>query len=335
MDNPRRILVIQLKRAGDVILTTPILQVLGERFPEARIDFLVYGAFAPLLEDNPWLHAIQIYDPDHIGKTLRRLRSERYDWVIDFQSSPRSAIAAFATGASATAGYDVPVWGRVYNIRVPRPRGSQRVVEGKCSLLVPFLGRVEAIPGPRVFLSREERAWAGELLARESPGGIAGLVPTHRRLSRRWEAASFAALARQLHEQGFGLWLFWGPGEREYVEQIQRMAPTARLIPAASLRQMAALLAGCQFVITNDNGPMHLAVAVGTPTVTIYGPTDPLCWNPGGPFHIAVQAEGLSCLGCNLNVCPFGHECMTQVTPERVYGACEGLLSRSPAKVGP
>ena len=77
---------------------------------------------------------------------------------------------------------------------------------------------------------------------------------------------------------------------------------------------------------TNDNGPMHLAVAVGIPTVTIYGPTDPVAWNPGGARHQAIQALDVSCIRCNLNECPFGHECMTHVTPERGWEACKKVL---------
>ena len=99
------------------------------------------------------------------------------------------------------------------------------------------------------------------------------------------------------------------------------------MIPATSLREMAALLAACRLVVTNDNGPMHLAVAVGTSTLTLYGPTDPLAWNPGGPRHQAVQASDVPCLGCNLNECPFGHECMTHISPERLLGLCREMLA--------
>src|SRR5205823_2351989 len=108
-----------------------------------------------------------------------------------------------------------------------------------------------------------------------------GIIPTHRRASRRWPLDSFAELAHQLKQSGYAVRLFWGPGEQEYVERLQRIAPKAQLIPPTSLRQMAALLSRCLLVVTNDNGPMHIAAAVGTPTVTIYGPTDPYAWNPG------------------------------------------------------
>jgi ADP-heptose:LPS heptosyltransferase len=115
------------------------------------------------------------------------------------------------------------------------------------------------------------------------------------------------------------------------VDAIARRVPGGRIIPDASLRQMAALLNQCKMVVTNDNGPMHLAVAAGTPTVTIYGPTDPASWNPGGPRHRVLQAAGLRCLGCNLNHCPFGHECMTGITPgqvlSQVLAGMPGVLS--------
>ena len=100
------------------------------------------------------------------------------------------------------------------------------------------------------------------------------------------------------------------------MQSLAAQVPGSAMIPAASLRQMAAFLARCRYVITNDNGPMHLATAVGTPTITVYGPTEAVCWNPGGTRHRAVMAEGLRCLGCNFTRCPFEHECMTRVTPE-------------------
>ena len=94
MDNPGKILVIQLKRAGDVVLTTPIPALLKKRWPLVHVDFLAEKAFAPLLENNPAIDGIQIYDKEHIGTTLNRIRAERYDAVLDFQSSPRSAIVS-------------------------------------------------------------------------------------------------------------------------------------------------------------------------------------------------------------------------------------------------
>src|SRR5262249_38420303 len=114
MANPRKILIIQLKRAGDVLLTTPIAPLLKQHWPGAQIDFLVDRAFAPLLEHNPAIHTVQIYDKRHILKTWQRLREANYDLVFDFQSSPRSVMVIKASRAPEAAGYRVPFWGQFY-----------------------------------------------------------------------------------------------------------------------------------------------------------------------------------------------------------------------------
>ncbi len=313
MDDPRSILIIQLKRAGDILVTTPLLPAFKRRFPRTHLGFLCNKGFASILENNPSLDVIEPYDGEDVLGTIRRIRKQKYEWVFDFQSSPRSAIVCLGSGARLTAGYRVPFWGRTYGHSVRRPSGSQSVVEGKFSLAESVAGPLGDRPPRQLMLREEERAWAVEKMP-TGPQKPIGLVPTHRRNSRRWPAASFADLARLLSQENQDVWLFWGPGEKEYVADISRQAPGTRMIPETTLRQMAALFERCKLVITNDNGPMHLAVSVGAPTLTVYGPTDPVAWNPGGPNHQIIQAHDVPCLGCNLNECPFNHECMTHVS---------------------
>ena len=326
MDNPKRILIIQLKRAGDVIVTTPVLASLRAVLPESKIDFLVDQPFAPLLENNPHIDKVQVYDRQALRSTWRRLRDASYDWILDFQSSPRSVLAGLYSGARLRYGYGVPFWGRFFYRAIPRPGGGVSATEGKMSLVRALLPQVPLAGERRIYLMEKEREWAVTQMGSAGKGAI-GLVPTHRRASRRWPASYFAELSRRLISSGHPVWFFWGPGEKDYVEAIGRQVPETRMIPETSLREMAALLNQCKIVVTNDNGPMHLASAVGAPTVTIYGPTDPACWNPGGPRHRVLQAAHLSCLGCNLNDCPFGHECMEGVTPDRVVSEVEDMLS--------
>lgn len=331
--NPKRILVIQLKRAGDVIVTTPLLSSLRAALPGVEIDFLVDKPFAPLLENNPDIHRIQVYDRKAPWKTWWALRAASYDWILDFQSSPRSILAGLFSGARLRAGYRVTFWGRFFSRSIQRPGASVSVTEGKMMLgreLVPGIG---AAGDRRVYLVKAERQWAAVVTQDTARGKTVGLIPTHRRASRRWSSGSFVQLARLLISEGRSVWWFWGPGEKDFVDALHRQVPGGRMIPATSLRQMAALLEQCRLVVTNDNGPMHLATAVGAPTVTIYGPTDPASWNPGGPFHPAIQAKGLSCLGCNMNACPFGHECMVWITPEEVLSVCRGTLARVPTEI--
>jgi heptosyltransferase-3 len=332
MDDPQSILIIQLKRVGDVILTTPIPALLKRRFPKARIGFLVERSGMPLLEGNPSIDQVHPYDKDHVWSSLAPVRSAGYEWVIDFQGSPRSAWIGFLSGARVTAGYRVPFWGHFYRHTVKRPGGPQPVTEGKLSLVASLTDALPPLPPAQIFLSTDERSWARQWCGL-SNGMIIGMVPTHRRASRRWSADSFVALAQRFIQKAQAVWLFWGPGEEQDVEAIHRAVPQTRMIPRTSLRQMAALLERCHVVVANDNGPMHLAHAVGAPTVTVYGPTDPRAWNPGGPRHRALQAEDVPCLGCNLNVCPFNHECMTHLSVERVWDAAQKLLSPSRAQV--
>jgi lipopolysaccharide heptosyltransferase II len=324
MDKPKRILLIQLKRAGDVLVTTPVLPALRQALPDAWIDFLVDAPWAPLLEHNPNLNGVQTFE-GAAWRTWRRLRAASYDWIIDFQSSPRSVIAGLYSGARRRVGYRVPFWGRWFHHSIRRPGREVSVTEGKMALVRSILADIGPAGDHRVFLTGPERAWAKEQIDGSAKRTI-GLIPTHRHPVRRWPGESFAGVARRLVSQGVAVWWFWGPGEKEYVEGFQRQVPGSHLIPSASLRQMAALLEQCRGVVTNDNGPMHLAVAVGTPTITMYGPTDPESWNPGGDPHRVVQAKGVSCLRCNLNECPFGHECMTRISPDEVYELCRLLL---------
>jgi ADP-heptose:LPS heptosyltransferase len=289
---------------------------------------LVEKPFVSLLENNPVLRQIQVYDKAHRWATIRKIREEQYDWILDFQSSPRSAIVVALSGAKIKAGYRVPFWGRVYNRSIRRPGGRLSVTQGKLYLLESVSGSQTQHFDRKIYLNEVERAWAQAQLSglgfKRAPVGI---IPTHRRNSRRWSGESFAALARLLIQEGYPVLLFWGPGEKHVVKAIQEQVPQAPMIPPASLREMAALLGACRLVVSNDNGPMHLAVAAGTPTITLYGPTDPMAWNPGGADHVAVQALEVPCLGCNLNECPFGHECMTHITPEKILNICRERLA--------
>ncbi len=330
MTDPKNILVIQLKRAGDVLVTTPVLSALKKAFPEASIDFLVDPPFAPLLENNPFLHAVRVYHRSSPWNTCRELRRARYDLIFDFQSSPRSILCGLFSNAGVRAGYKVTFWGHLLDRTVRRPGQGVSATEGKMSLLRSLFPLVAGAGERTFFLTDSERRWAAGIL-KQPPGSrhIVGLIPTHRRPSRRWSSSSFRVLAGMYAAQQAPVWLFWGPGEEDYVLDIARECPGSQMIPRTTLREMAALLEHCRLVVTNDNGPMHMAVAVGTPTVTLYGPTDPVAWNPGGPKHRALSAPGLQCLGCNLNECSFGHECMAALTPQSVFQEAEQLVRQA------
>ena len=107
--------------------------------------------------------------------------------------------------------------------------------------------------------------------------------------------------------------------------------------PPTTLPQLGVLLKKCAFIVSNDSGPMHIAAAVGTPVLGIFGPTNPLLQGPYGESHLVVRREGLDCLGCNLTSCPIGHPCMKDLTVEMVMEGVDRLIARNriPLTAGP
>jgi len=134
------------------------------------------------------------------------------------------------------------------------------------------------------------------------------------------------------------VWI-WGPGERDVAESCcDRMSGPSRLAPPTGWQELGALLRRSSLLLSNDSGPKHLAVALGVPTVTIFGPTHPATWHPPRGPHAVVEAAGLDCLHCNANRCPLSGErhlrCMRDVTPERVVEAARALLREAASRPG-
>ncbi|MDD5630273.1 MAG: glycosyltransferase family 9 protein, partial [Elusimicrobia bacterium] len=160
------------------------------------------------------------------------------------------------------------------------------------------------------------------------------LAAASRRETRRWLPARFAEVARALLDRGRDIRLLWGPGEEDYIAGIARRAGgggVGRIIipPETPLLRMAALIQSSALALTVENGPKNMAVALGVPTVNIVGPNNPGSFNPlADASHVVLRDESLSCLGCELNSCPTHHECMENITADRVLQEIERLLSR-------
>lgn len=337
--NPGKILVIQLRRLGDVLLATPALRVLKEAYPSAQIDFLTEPPFAPILEGNPHIRTIKVFSKNNMIQLLRDVRRERYDWVLDFMNNPRSAQLTFWSGAAVRAGFDVPFWKCVYNRRIRRPPVPTYAVESKLDLLR-SLG-VSAPEGrlPELFLSDPDVSLAKDWCRQAGLDrfrDVIGIAPTSRRPLRRWPLKHYRSFMEQLQKnaelrgaEGRAFILFWGgEEEKKYIQDLAgNSVRNCFIIPPMTIKEMAAVLSRCRLVVTNDNGPEHLSVAVGTPILSLHGPTWARSWNPGRLPHRYIQIESLGCVGCNRAECPYGHECMQWLRPERVAEAAEEMLA--------
>jgi heptosyltransferase-2 len=325
-----RILVIRYSALGDVVLATSVLDPLRERFPGARIEWVCDPAFAPLLEGLP-----QIAQVHHLGRegpapalVLRERLWRRFDLAVDLQNKLRSRLVAGAASARrivfrrrspgqallAVLGSDRPL---------VRAHATQLYAEALAPLGVTG-------PGPmHVHLSRTAQAVAADALERVRAPAVA-LAPGARWATKRWPAERFAAVADALAAQGASIVLAGGPGDRDAFAAFRAAAraPVAADLSPLPVDALAAALARVQLLVACDSGPVHLAGAVGTPALSLFGPTSPARWGPAPPGR--ALSLSLACSPCSNHggdTCPEGHHrCLADLMPEQVVAAARELL---------
>lgn len=329
---PRRILVCQLRQLGDVVLTTPALELLRKRYPQAELHLLTESKCLPLLENNPHVDHVWGLNKKSLTPLTKevawywRVARTGYDLVVDFQQLPRCRWVVAFSGATVRLAATAPWYTRpLYTHTAPVPNGY--AAESKAGILAP-LGIRWTGEKPHLYLTETERTNAHALLASlglQSGQSLITLDPTHRRETRRWPMAHYAEMIRLLHEARPQLRFLplWGPGEEDDIRTLVSMAPpSALLLPdhMLSLREMIACIAAAQLHIGNCSAPRHVAVAVDTPTLVVLGSTSTGWTYPsaifGGPDHRTVAAN-LPCQPCNRNTCPHCR-CLTDLSPEVV-----------------
>ena len=326
---PKKILVCQLRQIGDVILMTPLLELLKKRYPDSAVHVLTEKKCVPVLEGNPYLDRVWPVDKGELSNLwkevayYRKVAAEGFDLVVDLQQTPRCRWVVFFSRASVRLTRTPPWYTRwLYTHWVEPERGYASAM--KASLLSP-LGIAWRHERPLLALTAEERENARAHLASLGlqPGQtLVAVDPTHRRETRRWPAEHYARLLEMAAAERPTLrfQLLFGPGEESVVEEIASLsASTAHLLPAGrllSLREMAACIAEADMLLGNCSAPRHMAVAVGTPTLTVQGSTS-AGWVFPSPEHGCI-ARDLECRPCNRNTCDKGVECLVGLRPETV-----------------
>ena len=340
--SPHRILVLQLRQIGDVLLTSPALAALHRRFPDAHITLVTEAQCAQLMRGNPDLHEIvELNKKSFTGITSEfcwywHTARGGYDLVIDFQQLPRCRFITLFSRAPYRFAANPRWYSRLlYNVLAPVHDGEYAAWD-KVDALAP-LGIVNQHEPPRVYLFEEEKKAAQVLLASlgRMPGQrIVTLDTTHRRQTRRWPSKYYAALVGLLHAADSTLRFmpFWGPGEEEDIRELCAAVPeSAResmlLAPKMlSLREMAACIGEASLHIGNCSAPQHIAVAVGTPSCIIRGSTGDE-WRYPSSEHVSIKS-GLPCQPCQQDTCQHC-KCLTELKPEKVAEAALGLLERT------
>lgn len=344
LDGVRRLLVIRHRAGGDLLLATPALRALRSALPGATIHVLTARAFAAILEGNPDIDHVIDFDSRSLasqGALYARLLGGGYDAVLDLISNPRSAWMTALTRARIRVGYDLRGRRWAYTLALPRePVGPEGpILRYAPEAALDFVRALGAAPRGlgltfRVSAAAEEtidRWLTSNGVDRGRP--LIACLPAGSWPAKTWLPERFAAVMDALAHEGTVVWT-WGPGERAAVEACRdRMRAPSLLAPPSGWQELGALLKRCSLWIGNDSGPKHLAVALGVPTVTLFGPTHPRTWHPPDGPHAVVEADGLDCLHCNANICPLPGErhmrCMRDLSPERVLAAARPLLDRT------
>lgn len=327
--SPSNILIIQLRQLGDVLLTTPVIEPIKRRFPNARISFLTEVNAYEILSGNPYLDEIITIKrkssiPEQI-KVIRDIRKKRFDLVIDFMANPKTAYISFFSGAAFTIAWNVRLRGLIYSMTVELI--GDYAVDHKLSMLRP-LGIEGGDRMPYLHVPGEADEKIKATLNSMGIGDKDFLVcvdATHRRITRKWTAEGFAEVADRMTE-GYGakVLFIWGPGEREEVEGIMAKCRHRHLIsPGTTIKELAALLKRADLLIGNCSFPRHVAVSQGTPSLIIIGaPAD--AWKYPDPIHRTVK-KGLPCQPCDKNVCS-DLACLTTLTADEVMTEFKALL---------
>jgi lipopolysaccharide heptosyltransferase III len=327
---PQNILVIKLRYLGDVLLATPTLQALKAAYPTARLTALVNRGTEEILIGNPDVDEIMPLDRGSIVEQWRfavTVRRRGFDLVVDLTDGDRAAFLTWISGASVRIGFNAEQrWtGRCYTTVVQSNATAHRIERDLAALTPLNISPIDRIP--RLWLSNEDESGAEELLANlavRSDESLVVIQPGARYWFKAWPSERFAELADRLTEK-FGCQVLVG-GSRQEIDLAQLVVKQAksRLISIAGLspiRTLAALLKRAALFVGNDTGAMHIATAVGTPVVALFGPSNPAEWGPrGGPAEVIYK--GLDCRACFHPTCQRGEQnCMKLITVDEVMSA--------------
>lgn len=340
----KRVLVIQTAFLGDVVLTTPLVRALKQGLPEVEIAVLTLPSTSEVFKNNPQVAEIITYNKRatqkgviNLFRLVKEVKRRKFDAALIPHRSLRSAFLAWGAdiplrvGFTSSSGYyflnsEVPYWPDCHEV--------ERVLELLSGL------ELDAVKSPpELFPDEEDQRWVAEFLDDNMDDWVA-IAPGSVWPTKRWFPERFAQLANMVASDfRCGVVFVGGEEDRFLCRKIAEDVKGKSLVAAgeASVLQSAALLSKCRLLISNDSAPVHLASAVGTKVVDIYGPTVPqFGFYPYGEGHQIVEVQDLYCRPCSKHGpkrCPEGHfRCMREITVERVFEGVAALLVKTTEK---
>jgi lipopolysaccharide heptosyltransferase II len=335
-----KILILKPSSLGDVVQALPVLRLLKLHWPESEIHWWIDSRLVSLLEGDPDLTGIVRFERERwasvrhwpeIWRSIRWMRAQEFDLVIDLQCLARSGAFAWLAKGELLVGLDEPREGArgFYDIIVPRASFHTHAIDWYLAVLA-----VLRVPVHWNFTWLPERPEVVAGVKRKWPSNSARWVivqPGARWLNKRWPAENFAEVIRQLAKShpGVRFAILGGDADRELGAVVAR-ADSQRCLDLTgkiSLPEMVEWIRSSELMITNDTGPMHVAAALRKPLVAIFGPTEPRRTGPYGSLTSVVQTS-LPCVPCLKSHCAWFQplECLRAISPESIVTRAEQQL---------
>jgi heptosyltransferase-2 len=314
---------------GDFVRCHTVVKLLKSRFPSRPVDLLSTTLCAPLTDYMPEVRQAIVVDLPRKRLPLReyrlladRIRREGYGTALVMPRTWKAALAPFVAGIPERIGWlGEGRFGLLNDLRWGERKRPRMVDQCAALALPPEAPEQEQWPLPELRVPAAEIAGWRERLGLTDPRPVVAIAPGAVGPSKRWSGGSYAELAQSLIAQNCDVWIIGGPSEASLARIIRDQAPEARDLTGADLRNAILALAASNVAISNDSGLLHVAAALGTPTIGIFGPTSPWHWAPLNPIAAAVQqtVETLPCQPCHRPTCRMQHHrCMRNISAERV-----------------
>ena len=344
----QKFLIIKLSSIGDIVHALPFLRTLRKNHPKAYIAWIIEKSFQDLIKCNPdldevipiptkhWRQNLNIKSWDEVCRTRKLLKERQFDWTFDLQGLIKTGVIARSTGAPNRVGFHrkncrekINTW---FNNNQSDYLSSGSHIVDRCLSQLSALGDFHFQTDFNISISAEDEHTSEDFMKKnnkltEKP--IAGINPGGGFPTKLWSIERYALLADRLAEElGFSILLTWGPGEKEMVQNIAgSMKHPSWIAPKTTIAESIGLYKKLSLFEGGDSGPFHICWAIGVPTISVWGPTDP---NRNGAYSKSHQAvfHQLNCIFCWKRKCPLGTtECMDKITVQKMFEATKKLVS--------
>jgi lipopolysaccharide heptosyltransferase II len=340
-----KFLVVRTDRIGDVLLSTPVLEAIKRKYPKSKVSMMISPYTKDLLINNPWVDEIITYEQSSSSdffKLVKSLRKKKFDFAILLRPTLRMALLLYLSGIRVRIGTGYRAYQFLFNCKVYEHRKTieKHELEYNLSMLVP-LGISGEVIVPRIFLSAEEETISNKIFDEQKvkKDDLKIIVhPGSGNSSLNYPLGKFAVLADKLIEEFSAKVILTGNSKEvklsEAIRRKMRNKPVD-LTGKTNLRELSSVLKGSDLLISNSTGPIHMAVALGTPVVALFSPlfvASPKRWGPYGEGNEVVMPPVEICHKCEKEKCSH-FNCMDKIDPDEVVSRVRKILDRKSKKV--